>query len=446
MADASRPLRLIRLELRNWRNFQHAELDLEPRTFLVGPNAAGKSNLLDAIRFLHDIVAVGGGFEDAVTRRGGVSRLRCLAARRNPDIELRIHLGSRVGEPVWQYELSFSQTSRSRPILKRERVVWRERNLLERPQPEDGADPARLSQTYLEQVNANRDFRDIADFLQGVRYRHIVPQLIREPDRSVGRKNDPFGGDFLDQIARTPKKTRNAMLRRVLRALKVAVPQLQELQLHQDTSGVYHLRSLYEHWRLQRAWQSESDLSDGTLRLLGLLWTVLDGSGLLLLEEPELSLHPGVVAYIPAMLNRMQSRVRRQVVLSTQSSDLLADKGIGLNEVFLLVPGTEGTEVLPASAFAEIPALLDSGASIGEAVMPRTRPAQAEQLALIAAHSSDRRIREEMPPQSGSGRQVGPAYTARMIEFVEQRWRPEDAGARSESLRRCLTRLRELPV
>ena len=83
MADASRPLRLIRLELRNWRNFKSAELDLEPRTFLVGPNAAGKSNLLDAIRFLHDIVAVGGGFEDAVTRRGGVSRLRCLAARRN---------------------------------------------------------------------------------------------------------------------------------------------------------------------------------------------------------------------------------------------------------------------------------------------------------------------------------------------------------------------------
>jgi predicted ATPase len=376
-------MRLTRLELRNWRNFQHAELDLEPRTFLVGPNAAGKSNLLDAIRFLHDIVAVGGGFEDAVARRGGVSSLRCLAARRKPDVELTIHLGSVVDEPKWQYTLGFGQSNQRKPLIKREHVVHDGDVLLDRPNEDDNSDPARLSQTFLEQVNVNRDFRTIAAFLKDIRYRHIVPQLIREPDRSVGKVDDPFGGDFLEQIAKTSNRSREAMLERVRKALQVAVPQLQALEMHQDAKGVYRLRGKYEHWRPHGAWQSESDFSDGTLRLLGLLWAVLDGKGTLLLEEPELSLHPEVVRYIPPMLTRMQTRTGRQIVASTQSTELLQDPGIGLNEVFLLLPSPEGTEVRSAGSLDEVRALLEGGLSMGEAVMPRTRPTRAEQLALF---------------------------------------------------------------
>jgi predicted ATPase len=376
-------MRLTRLELRNWRNFQHAELDLEPRTFLVGPNAAGKSNLLDAIRFLHDIVAVGGGFEDAVARRGGVSSLRCLAARRKPDVELTIHLGSVVDEPKWQYTLGFGQSNQRKPLIKREHVVHDGDVLLDRPNEDDNSDPARLSQTFLEQVNVNRDFRTIAAFLKDIRYRHIVPQLIREPDRSVGKVDDPFGGDFLEQIAKTSNRSREAMLERVRKALQVAVPQLQALEMHQDAKGVYRLRGKYEHWRPHGAWQSESDFSDGTLRLLGLLWAVLDGKGTLLLEEPELSLHPEVVRYIAPMLTRMQTRTGRQIVASTQSTELLQDPGIGLNEVFLLLPSPEGTEVRSAGSLDEVRALLEGGLSMGEAVMPRTRPTRAEQLALF---------------------------------------------------------------
>jgi predicted ATPase len=377
-------LRLTKLEIRNWRNFRRAELDLQPRAFLVGPNAAGKSNLLDAIRFLHDVVVVGGGFEAAVRKRSGVSSLRCLAARGSKsDVELTIHLGVEVDQPTWRYELSFSQTSQREPILKRERVYQGQQVRLDRPNADDDEDPARLSQTFLEQVNVNRDFRPIADFLREVRYQHIVPQLVREPDRSVGKKNDPYGGDFLEQVAEAPVTQQKARLRRIVQALRVAVPQLQELEIYQDVRGVHHLRGRYEHWRPHGAWQSESDFSDGTLRLLGLLWAVLDGTGPLLLEEPELSLHPGVVRHIPSMMSRIQQRTSRQIIVSTQSNDLLQDDGIGLDEVFLLLPGEEGTEVHPAGARSDVRALLESGMSMGDAVMPITRPEKAEQLSLF---------------------------------------------------------------
>lgn len=55
------PMHFTYVELRNWRNFSTAEAALPLRVFLVGPNASGKSNLLDAFRFLRDLVSVGGG-------------------------------------------------------------------------------------------------------------------------------------------------------------------------------------------------------------------------------------------------------------------------------------------------------------------------------------------------------------------------------------------------
>src|SRR5229473_5846603 len=101
----SRPLRFTSIDLENWRNFARVQVDLQRRVFLVGPNASGKSNFLDVFRFLHDIVSVGGGFQEAVRRRGGVSSLRCLAARRYPDLVVQVRVGTDDEPSAWEYEL-----------------------------------------------------------------------------------------------------------------------------------------------------------------------------------------------------------------------------------------------------------------------------------------------------------------------------------------------------
>lgn len=56
---------------------------------------------------------------------------------------------------------------------------------------------------------------------------------------------------------------------------------------------------------------------------MGLLWIALAGGGPLLLEEPELNLHPEVIRYIPQMFSRLQRRTGRQIMISTHSPDLL---------------------------------------------------------------------------------------------------------------------------
>jgi len=376
-------MKFRKLVLKNWKNFASVEVEIPERLFLVGPNASGKSNFLDAFRFLRDLASSGGGFQEAVARRGGVSAIRCLAARRYPDIELRVELEDAHDGKRWVYEVAFNQDNQRRPLLKKEIVLRQDQIILDRPNDDDRADPARLTQTFLEQVNVNREFREIATFFASIRYLHIVPQLVREPDRSVGRRNDPFGGDFLEQVAKTPEKRQKARLRRIQEALRVAVPQLKEIELWRDARGTPHMRGKYEHWRPQGAWQTEEQFSDGTLRLMGLLWVAMEKEGPLLLEEPELSLHPEIVRVLPQMLARVQRHTGRQIFLSTHSPDLLRDEGIGLDEVLLLVPGTEGTEVKTAASQEDIRALLEGGLPLAEAVIPKTRPEQASQLALF---------------------------------------------------------------
>lgn len=375
-------MRFTHLRLANWRNFKDVDVKLEQRVFMVGPNASGKSNLLDVFRFLRDIADPQGGFMRAIERdRGGVSQLRSLHARLYSTVV--VDVGLDLDGIEWEYRLEFNQDKLRRPQIKREIVRQSGEVVRERPDDHDRADPSRLSQTHLEQVNANREFREVASFFAQVRYLHLVPQLVREPDRSVGKVRDPFGGDFLEQLALTPQKTLDSRLRRIRDALRVAVPQLRELELKRDKVGVPHLRGLYEHWRPNAGWQTERQFSDGTLRLLGLLWVLLDGQAPLLLEEPELSLHTAVIRHIPAMIGRLNRKTGRQVIVSTHSADLLSDEGIAPEEVLLLEPGVNGTGVKLASDDSQIRALLDGGASMAEAVLPRTAPRDAAQLSLF---------------------------------------------------------------
>jgi predicted ATPase len=380
----NKDLMFRRLAVKNWKNFAHADVALQNRLFLVGPNASGKSNFLDVFRFLRDLASSAGGFQESiVVRRGGVTAIRCLAARRYPDVEIHVSLKGHEENSLWEYEIAFNQDKQRRPLLRKERVRHNDEVLLDRPNKEDLEDPDRLTQTYLEQVNVNQKFRELAVFFSSIRYLHIIPQLIREPDRSIGRLNDPFGGDFLEQIAKAPEKTRKARLRRIKEALRVAVPQLHEIELDRDVRGTPHLRGRYQHWRPQVAWQTEEQFSDGTLRLMGLLWAAMEGGGPLLLEEPELSLHPDIVRMLPQMFARVQRLTGRQIFVSTHASDLLRDEGIGLDEVLLFIPGSEGTSVTMAESHHDIQQLLQGGLALADVVIPKTRPEKVEQLSLF---------------------------------------------------------------
>lgn len=379
------------LKLKNWRNFQRIDnIPLRQRQFIVGPNASGKSNLLDVFRFLRDIAkSEGGGLQKAVSDRGGISKIRCLAARRDPEIVIDISFSNDPDEAsLWRYAIGLRQETRGyrQPILSFEKVWKGDQLILNRPNVEDKKDIERLKQTYLEQVNTNLEFRDIAKYLDSVSYIHLVPQLLRYADtfQTSTFESDPFGQGFLLRVAKSMPRTQKSRLARIEKALIVAVPQLQQLKFERDSdSGKPHLSALYSHWRPNAGWQREDQFSDGTLRLIGLLWALLESDSLLLLEEPELSLNSGIVSKLAPLIYRLQRQRKRQVLISTHSESLLGDNGIDGREVLLLTPGTEGTSIEVAGNISDVKPLLDAGLSVGEVVLPRSKPSKIEQLELF---------------------------------------------------------------
>lgn len=381
---------ITHLKLRNWRNFIDIETSIQECTWLLGPNASGKSNLLDVLRFMKDICKPqGGGLQKAIADRGGIQKLRCLHARRPPEVRIELTLADRMDEPkdVWKYHLSFMPEGKGaqRTLIKEEKVWLNDKIVISRPDKHDEKDKIRLTQTFMEQIQANAEFRELADFFSSTTYLHLVPQLLKFSDAIGGKimEDDPFGQGFLERIAKTPQRTRDSRLKKIETALAVAIPQFKQIRFTKDEiTGRPHLEALYSHHRPNAGWLREEHFSDGTLRLLGLFWSILDGSSLLLLEEPELSLNDAIVRELPAILMRMQrnKKGRRQLFISTHSEALLSNLGIDAKGVLILEPKAEGSNIRALNKEEQF--AIQSGFSVAEVVLPKTKPQDIEQLGL----------------------------------------------------------------
>ena len=367
-------MRFTRLRLENWRNFTSVDVPLAGRVFVVGANASGKSNLLDVFRFLKELAEDGGGLRNALDRkRRGLRAVRSLHARKTHVV---VDVDAEIAGVTWGYRLRLGPAKPDGARVEEERVTRAGEVVLARPDADDQADPARLGRTAREQVNANKAFRPLAELFASIEYTHVVPQLVRSPGATQDRERfgEALGADFVEQIARTPKREQKRRLDGILRALRAVLPQLEALELDRDEVGRPHLRARYLHWRKPDAWQREDQLSDGTLRLLGLLWALSAGTSPLLLEEPELSLHPSAVRQLPRVLAAVAGDTGRQVLLSTHAPELLGDTGIEPAEVLLLRPTKDATQVVVGSDDPELCALAQADEPLGPLVEARTRP------------------------------------------------------------------------
>lgn len=381
-------MRITSVKVSNWRNFKTLEFEMGNRLFIVGPNASGKSNVLDAFRFLAE-VAGAGGLATAVAKRGGYAKVRSLFARNHEHgrIVFDIHLAN--GDDMWRYRLAVRAEERGfhRPIVDEERVERNGVRVLVRPDSKDRADPERLTQTHLEQIAANQDFRAIAEYFVKGQYFHLVPQVIRNPGAVGLEAGDEYGADFIARMNAVPAKTRDAWLRRIQSALRAAVPEFESLRLEVDSAGRPHLVAGYKNWRQMPTKQSEADFSDGTLRLIGLLWTLVSmpaNGGVLLLEEPELSLNSAIVRLLPTMLATAQRDRNLQVVLSTHAPELLDDEGIRPSEILVLRVTDDGSRADRLSDIREVQGQVAAGLPTSRVVESLITPGDLTDLATAA--------------------------------------------------------------
>ncbi|MBI5875770.1 MAG: AAA family ATPase [Deltaproteobacteria bacterium] len=386
-------MRISRIKLVNWKNFKEADVEIKHRAFIVGPNASGKSNFLDAIRFLRDIVRQGGSLQEAVRIRDGVSKIRCVAARRNSDITIGIEVTNIEDKPEWHYELTFNQTgggiAELRAVVKKEYLKNLITGIIYIDRPNGKKESGYLLEfTYIEQATVNEGFKNFIGFLNEISYLHLIPQLVRDPKSflKTSKGEDYYGRDFMERILALNKHTRDAYLNRVERALRYALPNLEKLGFKSDEMGVPHFEATFKQWRGKGVKHQEKLFSDGTLRFIGLFWALQDGTKPILLEEPELSLHSAIITRLADVIYKLQKKKtgRRQVMVTTHSYEILNNVGISAEEILLITTeGEEGSNIISSALLPEVKTYMQAGNPIGDLVISRTSPKNIHQLTLF---------------------------------------------------------------
>lgn len=373
---------ISRIKLYNWKNFHDCEVVLSERCFIVGANATGKSNFLDVIRFMRDIVKQGGGLQAAVALRGGLKKIRCLAARQRTEVCIDLDICENgQSSPKWRYSLELSNKGggiqKPYPLVNREIAYnyYTNKTVLDRKYSSQEEDSETLKFTHLEQPTANAEFREIKDVFQTTEYLNVIPQFVRDADSVMlpSGMEDYFGRNFMERLSLLNTATRNKYLKIINEVLLIAVPQLENLSFMKDEKGVPHIEAKYNHWRAKGSKQNEKMFSDGTIRLIGFLFAMLDGSGIILLEEPETNLHTAIIEAIPEFVAKVQRNKKRQVIITTHSYEILSNPGIRADELVILRPTSEGTVAKNAKMDDTVTAMLDAGLTAADAAMSETK-------------------------------------------------------------------------
>jgi predicted ATPase len=350
--------RIREVHIRNYKSIGQAVVRLENFTVLVGPNGSGKSNFADALAFVQQCLS--DSIELAFKGRGGIGAVRRRSGGHPTHIGIRviIDLSSTV---TADYSFEIAAKTQERFRVARERCVISHllgpthRFLVQNGEFQEeitGIRP-RVSSDRLAlfAASATEEFRPVYDFLTSMRFYSISPERLRE-------WQEPDPGNYLNvngsNAAAVLKRLRDEdlssykrlcrMLSRVVSGLESVeyrpIGQMETLQFKQDVG-------------LKDPWTFDAlNMSDGTLRMLGLLLAVYqpEKPSLIVVEEPEATVHPAAAEVITSVL--IDAAKRTQVVITTHSPDILEYKGLSDEQIRVVTKDKGHTLIAPISAAA----------------------------------------------------------------------------------------------
>lgn len=341
--------RLKRLSLEGYKSFRDAEVSFGGITVLLGANGAGKSNLVSFFRMLGFLGT--GALQEFIGRVGQSNSLLFGGRRRTPQLRAEIEfVGSHdATDDRWTttYHMRLGDAAPDTLIFLAERATYHGAGFLEPQQVELGAGhrESRLREKGLE---GDPTCRTLLGFLSGCRayqFHDTSPEANIRKSRYIGDaaylRDD--GGNLAPYLYAL-QNTRPDSYRRIVDAVHLVFPAFGDFHLAPSATDS---RRILLDWREK----GRSDylygphqLSDGTLRFMALATLLLQPPeklpGVIVLDEPELGLHPYAISVLAGMVRSVATRV--QVVLATQSPRLVDEFEPG-DIAVLEVKGDEGT-------------------------------------------------------------------------------------------------------
>ncbi len=350
--------RIRQIQIQNYKSIERAVVDLEPFTVLVGPNGAGKSNFIDALAFVQDCLSQ--SVETAWDRHGdseiptrqqensvsfGFRLLFDLSELIRVDyafeilvqgVELTVNhercvvQGSETGQAVFEVVQGrfVQEIPGIRPLLASGRLA-------------------------LFAASAVAEFRPVYEFLTSIRrYSIDLTQLRQWQKLDSGEVLKPDGSNAASVLSHLYGLSKQGQdeeerYRRLGSLLSHVVPGLLAVKPVSDGAGRATIQFLQELEANAPETFSSQEMSDGTLRVLGLLLALYQPHhpSVLLIEEPENHLHsPAVEILTQALLDAAHDQ---QVLITTHSADLLDFKEFSSQQIRVVSRGQGRTVVAP---------------------------------------------------------------------------------------------------
>lgn len=324
--------RVTRVVLRDYRSIAACDVELQPLTLLVGPNGSGKSNFLDALRFL--VHSMHAPLEQVIDARSGIrSILRKLPEGRMASsfsIEVSFELPNAA---VGTYSLTVGEAAEGF-IIQEERCDLGVDGFISTPgtlKHSAATTPAFTGdRPTLVSFGTLPQFAPVFKLIAGLTFYSPNPEKMRRPNSAgPGKVLSRDASNVVDVLARI-ERTRPEIKARIRDYIRAFNPDLSDV-LITDTGNYRWLAftpaSNPTHWRF-----NSSDVSDGTLRAIGILLAIFQASttsppvSLVGLEEPESNLHPAAAGVLLDALLEASTLV--PIVASTHSADLLDRHGL----------------------------------------------------------------------------------------------------------------------
>lgn len=360
---------LTRLRIKNWKSFEEAELYIDPLTVVIGTNAGGKSNALDALDFLNrsasglslttcltgdgNVEPLRGGIEWAARNQGEGFALGVLVRSDDTTVyeyNLEVYVSNNRCEVAFEELIRRKFRPNKKGVDKKVGEIHLFRT--DQPSPHDPMLKARLynqaagtvrqltrASSALSQLITQSTRQEISEGVlavgQALRAIFIldpIPSHMRDYT-PLSDTLEPDAGNIAGVIAALPE-SRQREVEQIFTSYLSKLPERDIQRVYTERVGKFGSDAMLY---CEESWRNKSKattvdargMSDGTLRFLAILTALLtrpEGS-LLVIEEVDNGLHPSRAYLLIDMLKKIGGERHVDIIVTTHNPALLDAMG-----------------------------------------------------------------------------------------------------------------------
>lgn len=312
--------KLETITVRNFKSIRGQSLRLEALNVFIGGNGSGKSNLIEVFRFLREIVEQ--NLAGYTVKKGGADALLHFGRKHSASMMITVEFGE--GMKSNTYMVKLNGTDADELVIDFEASSYKEKetsySTIRQHEISSNTRESRISSDT--HISARQIARDLASY----RVYHFHDTSDTAPAKGTSDVDDNSflrpQADNLAAFLYLLQETKPDSFANIRDTVRQIAPFFQDFQLSPSRLNPSKIRLEWKE-RGSDTYFNASSLSDGTLRFICLATLLLQPElpPLVLLDEPELGLHPAAIVLLADLLSSAASRT--QVIVATQSVTLV---------------------------------------------------------------------------------------------------------------------------